>query len=170
MGLPCVACCLCCLLLWQSEGGCYRSPAPQPIVTDYHLGVVCPMDSGRRLASQKSPSLPFSFLCWATIGWEQGPHCNFNLQSSYWLREGRPRAEGLAAIIPGKQGGQLVPLLYSTVAAQIVWSGARVHSEVQVKVLVLPVMQCRTVLWDWCHPSLATHTPTKHTDITSFKS
>ena len=152
MGLPCVACCLCCLLLWQGEGGCYRSPAPQPIVTDYHLGVVCPMDSGRRLASQKSPSLPFSFLCWATIGWEQGPHCNFNLQSSYWLKEGMPRAEGLAA----RQGGQAVPLLYSTVAAQIVWSGAKVHSEVQVKMLVLAMMQCRTVLWDWCQLSLGT--------------
>ena len=96
----------------------------------------------------KFPSLPFSFLCWATIGWEQGPHCNFNLQSSYWLKEGMPRAEGLAA----RQGGQAVPLLYSTIAAQIVWGGAKVHSEVQVKMLVLAMMQCRTVLWDWCHP------------------
>ena len=73
-----------------------------------------------------------------------------------------PRAEGLAA----RQGGQAVPLLYSTIAAQIVWSGAKVHSEVQVKMLVLAMMQCRTVLWDWCHPSLGTtHTHQTHNII-----
>ena len=71
------------------------------------------------------------------------------------MAEGRKaKGRGLVAILPGKhkQGGQLVPLLYSTVAAQIVWSGAKVHSEVQVKMLVLAMMQCRTVLGDWCHP------------------
>ena len=143
MGLPCVACCLCCLLLWQSEGGCYRSPAPQPNVTKVTITLVLcvpwtlegdwppknplhfPSLSSAEPLLAGSKALIAILICRAPIGWgKEGQGQKGWLPFSLPDREGR---QCLYSRILRWAGGLRVQLarlaaLYSPVVR---WAGAQ---------------------------------------------